>query len=176
MPTNLEMAYKAEFDYLTSHGMSISEFEEMFRDLAKNASVTDSSNPATAFVASGQQLGGVNISLTAVTKADPGAPVTWDPAVAPAALNPIGIGLTREAPHPAAALLFSHWYVNEAQEILEKEQYVEQSPQETDLRGAETVRLNIDDLDPQRLQEWRVAYENMVRGKENVLPEYVKAD
>jgi iron(III) transport system substrate-binding protein len=176
MPTNLEMAYKAEFDYLTSHGMSITEFEELFRELAKNASVTDSSNPATAFIASGQHLGGVNIALTSVTKADPDAPVTFDPAVAPAAVNPVGLALTREAPHPAAALLFSHWYVNEAREILEKEQYVEQSPEETDLRGAVKARLNMDDLDPERLQEWRVAYDNLVRGREDVLPEYVKAD
>ncbi len=172
MVENYEMTYKALFDHLTANGMSVTEFEELFRHIGQNVSVTDSSNPATAFMAAGQYLGGVQIALTSVQKAG-NVPVAQEPVVEPVASVPMGIGLSREAPNPAAALLFAHWYVTEGQRILVKEQFIEQSPDETDLQGVQLARLESGDLDAQRLEEWRVAYDNMLHGEENVLPQYV---
>ncbi len=175
MVSNYEMPYKALFDYLTKEkGMGTDEFANLFRAIGANTSVTDSGNPAAAFLASGQYLGGINMSLTSMKKAG-NVPIAYQPVVAPVASIPLGIGLLRDAPHPAAAMLFAHWYITEGQSILQKEMYIEQSPEETDLRGAAMGRLSYDDLDPQRLEEWRVAYDNMIRGKEDVLPEYITA-
>ncbi len=175
MVANYEMAYKTLFDYLTTEKrMTPEAFTALFRTIGDNTSVTDSSNPAAAFLASGQYLGGVNVSMTSIQKAG-NVPVAYEPAAEPVSLVPFGIGLTKQAPHPAAAMLFAHWYITDGQSILQKEQYIDQSPEETDLRNATTTKLSYDDLDPRRLEQWRIAYDNMIRGEDDVLPEYVTA-
>jgi iron(III) transport system substrate-binding protein len=175
MVSEYEIAYKAVFDSLTADGMSPEEFEEIFTSIGANTSVTDAGSPAVAFMAAGQYLGGPLIGITSVQKAG-NVPVTFDPAVGPFASTPIGISLTRESPHPAAAMLFSHWYLTEGSSIIQKEMYIEQSPEETDLQGAEIARPDNEDLTLEQLEAWRQAHENMVRGREGVLPEYVMSE
>ena len=175
MVKNWEIWYMTVFDYLTGHGMSPTEFADLFRQLARNASTTESANPAGAFLASGQFRAVLNISLTSAQKIGPTAPIAWEPAITPVVLSPLGIGLTRTAPHPAAALLFAEWYVTEGQPIVEQEQFVEQSPNEHDLKDAVKVRPDVKDLTVDQFQQWRNAYENLITGKDDVLPEYVKA-
>ncbi|MEU6647341.1 ABC transporter substrate-binding protein [Saccharomonospora sp. NPDC046836] len=173
MVQNYEMWYKALFDRLTGDGMSVEEFERVFRHIAADSNVTSSSNPASAFLASGQYTAGININLNSITRID-GAPIAFEPVVGAVPLLPNGIGLARDAHHPAAALLFAHWYLTDGVPILQEEQFIQQSPNETRLDGAPVVRPELDDLDSARLQEWREAYDALLRGGDEVLPAYVR--
>ena len=172
--TNYHPWYLTVFQALTQNqGMSVTEFEELMTTIAANASTADSSNPASAGIASGQYYGGPNIALVAPQRLT-GAPVAYEPTIEQVPLVPAGIGLMQEAPHPAAALLFSMWYLDEGATILAAEQYVEQNAAETDLLDVEKVRPDLTDLTSERLNEWRIAYDNLLKGTEPILPDYVR--
>jgi len=172
--TNYHPWYLTIFQELTQNqGMSVAEFEELMTTIAAHSSTADSSNPASAGIASGQYYGGPNIALVAPQRLT-GAPVSYEPTIDPVPLVPAGIGLMREAPHPAAALLFSTWYLNEGATILAAEQYVQQNAAETDLLEAAKVRPDLTDLTSERLNEWRIAYDNLLKGTEPILPDYVR--
>lgn len=173
MVRDYDMWYKATFDQLTGQGMTPEEFAELFREIASNASSAESSNPAANFLASGQYRAGINLALVSIDRISKKAPLGYLPGIEPVTLVPAGLGLMRDAPHPNAAMLFTQWYLTEGQQYLEKEQYVKQSPQEKDLVGVQTVSLDLDDLDAERLHQWYEAYDNLLRGKGDVLPEYI---
>jgi iron(III) transport system substrate-binding protein len=174
MVTNNENWYRTEFTQLTSQGMKVAEFEDLFKGIASNSSVADSSNPAAAGIASGQYLAGPGVAMVSAQKQGAEAPLTYGPADGVVAAVPAGLGLIKDAPHPAAALLFAHWYLTEGSDIVAKELYVAQSPAESDLKGVKVVRPDNSGLTAERLGEWRKAYENLLSGSGAVLPEYVR--
>lgn len=174
MVKNYESWYMTEFQRLRAAGLSIEEFESLFKTLAENSNTADSSNPAAAGIASGQYKAGVGIALIASQKLGNDAPVQWEPTKEPVSVVPAGIGMLKQASHPAAAMLFADWYLNEGSDILEKEQFVSQNTNEKDLEGAELVRFDTEDLDSERISEWRTAYENLLNGSDDILPGYVK--
>lgn len=165
--------YLTMFQALTSQGMPVSEFEDLLTTIASYSSTADSSNPAATSIASGQYLAGPGVAVVAPQRLGPTAPVAYDPVIAPAPLVPVGIGLIKEAAHPAAAMLFAHWYLTKGTDIIVDEQYVQQNPKETDLAGVEGIRPDTSELTTEQLGEWRQAYENLVTGSTPILPEYV---
>lgn len=172
--SNYHPWYLTQFQQLTQNeGMSVEDFEALFTEIAANSSTADSSNPASAGIASGEYSGGPNLALTAIQKLGAGAPIGFEPTTEPASLVPVGLGLLAQAKHPAAAMLFTQWYLNEGSDILVDEQFIEQNPNESDLQGVEMVRPDTRDLTTERLDEWRVAYDNLLKGKETILPEYI---
>ncbi len=174
MVTNYAPWYKATFDALTEAGMSAAEFASKFKAIAANSSIVESSNPAAQGLASGQYELAPNIAMVTVQRLKGNPPVSYVPPVPPVTLTPIGFGLLRGAPHPAAAMLFAEWYESpEALAILAEEMYVRQSPLEDELKGVAISTLNVDDLTTERLNEWIVAYDNLLHGRDDVLPAYV---
>lgn len=174
MATGNEAWYLTEFQRRTADGMSVPEFEKLFRTIAANASSADSNNPAAAGIASGQYLGGIGIAMVSAQRIGATAPIAWEGKGEPTVVIPAGLGLLREAKNPAAAMLFSQWYMTEGSDIIEKEQFAVQNPAEKDLAGSELVRPDYKELDGKKLEAWRVAYDNLLKGSESVVPEYVK--
>lgn len=173
MVKGYEPWYMTEFQKRTADGMSQEEFETLFKKLASNASSADSSNPAAAGIASGQYEAGAGIALVAPQRLGESAPVAWGIDEESSVIVPAGIGLLREAKHPAAAMLFAQWYLTEGSDILVDEQFVEQNDNEKDLQGNDFVRPNLDGLDGKKLDAWRSAYENLLKGSGPVIPEYI---
>ncbi|WP_025778203.1 ABC transporter substrate-binding protein [Brevibacterium sp. VCM10] len=167
--------YKTWFEYLTEEkGMSVDDFEKLMLGIAENASVTDSSNPAAQGIASGQYKGGPNLALTAGQKLGGNAPVAWEPAMEPVVTVPLSTSLIKDAPHPNAAMVFADWYASEGSDIIEKEQFVQQNPQEKDLEGADIKSTDLTKMDMDDIDEWRHAFENLTSGKKDILPESVR--
>jgi len=167
--------YFGWFQILTEQeGMSTAEFAELFAGIAANVSVVDSNNPAAAGVASGEYYANPANALVSAQRIGEAAPITWEPAFDKTVITPAGIGLMADAPNPAAAMLFAQWYLEEGLEIVEKEQFVVTHPNETDLAGAELYRADLSGITSEEFQQWRTAYDALVKGGEDILPAYVQ--
>ncbi len=167
--------YRGTFEqYTQEEGMSVEEFEEMMTTIAANSEFADSSNPAAAGIASGEYNGGPNIALTAAQKLEGDPPVAWEPTPEPAIAVPLGIALINDAPHPNAAMLFTHWYLTEGADIVEAEQFMPQNENEADLDGVEIKRTDLTSMTPEEVEEWREAFTNLTSGKTPILPESVR--
>lgn len=167
--------YVTEFQRLTAQGMSVDEFETLFKHIAKNSSNADH-NVASAGIGSGQYAAGVGIALVTAQRVGSDAPLSWDETEDPTILIPAGVGLVREAKHPAAALLFEQWYLDEGSDIIAKEQFVQNNPTETDLQGYDFIRPDFSELDSKKLEEWRIAYDNLLKGRGDIVPAYVREE
>lgn len=174
MATGNEIWYMTEFQTRTANGMSVEDFEKTFKEIAGRSNTADSNNPAAAGIASGQYSGGIGIAMVSAQRIGKDAPLKFDIDSEPVVATPAGIGLTADAPHPAAALLFEQWYLSEGLDILQKEMFVTQNDKETDLPDATIARPDLTDLDGAKIDQWRIAYDNLIKGGEKVLPDYVK--
>lgn len=173
--TGVQEWYLGWFQILTVEGdMSIDDFETLFRGIASNTSVVDSNNPAAAGVASGEYVASPGVALVSAQRIGDEAPMTWSPSWEKTVVSPAGIAFMSDAPHPAAAMLFAQWYITEGADILEKEQFVVQNPNETDLADTELYRPDLTGMTSEQFAEWRVAYDNLIKGKDDILPAYVR--
>lgn len=175
LATGNEEWYRGTFQILTGEGgMSVSEFKELFTQIMENTSVVDSNNPASAGVASGEYYGNPAAALVTAQRIA-GAPLGWEPPFEQTVVIPAGISLMADAPHPTAAMLFAQWYMGEGgSDILEEEQFVSQNPNEKDLIGADLYRPDDSGMTAAQLDEWRTAYDNLTKGKGDILPAYVE--
>jgi iron(III) transport system substrate-binding protein len=173
MTTNFHW-YMTVFQTLVEdQGMPVGEFEALMKGIAQRAETTNSSNPAAQGMASGQYWATPSGAMVAFQRVQ-GAPVGFDPAVEPVQVVPAHMGLMKDAPHPAAAQLFMHWYLTEGLDVTVEEHFFDYHEKETDLKGVEVRRLQIDDLTAERIAEWRAAYDNLLSGRDPVVPEYVR--
>jgi iron(III) transport system substrate-binding protein len=89
-----------------------------------------------------------------------GAPVDWF-AIAPAIAMPNGVGVTRRAPHPHAAVLFHDFMISDGQELLRSRNFI---PASTKVKAAFDYPLLVEDaaavLD--HAQKWEDLYQNIV--------------
>ena len=117
--------------WLAAVAMEIGEAKalQIFRDIARNNgfSVRKGHTLLTNLVASGE----VPLALTVYNyrveqMKNKGAPIDWF-TIGPAIALPSGIGVSRAAPHPNAALLFYDFMLSEGQAILAKNNFVPSS-------------------------------------------------
>ena len=96
-----------------------------------------------------------------------GAPIDYRPLVEPVIARPNGIALMKTAQHPAAALLFSDWLLEEGQKVIADEGL---TPSITDggddpLAGVEVIPVDVDKLTNEG-EKWSKKYEAVVQGGE----------
>lgn len=109
--------YSALHQHFTETGMSEEEFQEMFRSIGENAVLVEGGTERANSVVSGEHSASIGIFAHAVDRmAADGAPITWQPAVEPIYVEPVGAGLAMCAAHPAAALLFYEWVATDGQD------------------------------------------------------------
>lgn len=175
LTTGNQSWYMTIFEHFVSQGMTVAEFEELFRSIAANSSTTDSNNTASSGLASGEYIAGPGVAMVTAQRLGEGAPIDFEPVVEPVGVA-AGVGLLKDAQHPAAAMLFAHWYLTKGLDIVATEQFVPWSEEETDLSGVELLRADPSGLTTERLSEWRTAYNNLLSGSGPILPEYVRGD
>lgn len=168
--------YIAQFQHSQAQGQDVEKFEELMKVIASRSSIAAGNNPAVVGIASGEFTAGVGMAHISAQKLGSKAPISWRPSDEPVFIIPMGVGLLTEAKHPAAALLFEHWYLTEGQSILEKEQLVMQSDVVNGLEGTPTFRLNVEHLSGKEIEQWRVAYRNLLTGIEPILPDFVRTE
>lgn len=111
--------------YLTLHGYwekqgkSQEEIDKLFADMAQGAKVTKGHSVMGELMSAGQfALATSNYSYIVENLKADGAPVDYEPFVEPVISRPNGFGLMKTADHPAAAVLFADWLLEEGQQIL----------------------------------------------------------
>lgn len=156
-------------------GMSVEDFETLMVSIAEKSDKTNSNNPAAQGMASGQYWGTPSGALVSFQRVQ-GAPFDYQPPIEPVPVVPANVGLLKDAPHPAAAMLFTHWYLTEGLDITVDEHFIGYHDDETDLEGVETRRLNMDELTTERLASWRNVYNDLLMGRTPAVPEYERGN
>jgi iron(III) transport system substrate-binding protein len=109
-------------EYWLDQGKSEDEVKKLFADMADGAKAVKGHTVQAELMAAGQfQVTASNYSYIVQKAKDSGAPVDYLPFVEPAIARPNGVGLMKTATHPAAALLFTDWLLDEGQQVLTDE-------------------------------------------------------
>ena len=109
-------------EYWLDQGKSEDEVATLFSDMADGAKAVKGHTVQAELMAAGQfEVTASNYSYIVEKAKASGAPVDYLPFVDPAIARPNGVGLMKTAEHPAAALLFTDWLLDEGQKVLTDE-------------------------------------------------------
>ena len=155
--------YKGLRDYWVEDGRSEEEADRLFEAIARNAIVITGHSLALQLLASGE----IDVLPSAFrnqaeSTAEDGAPVAWKPPVEPVFTRAGGVAVVRGAEHPAAAVLFSEWLLDEGQKVVVA---VGRDPTRRDLTVTKGIEHRVVDVvelaDSQRA--WLERYEDLLR-------------
>ncbi len=161
--------YLTLYGYWKKQGKSTDEIDKLFAGMADGAKIVKGHTVQGELMSAGQfAVTASNYSyLVERVKAD-GAPVEYKPFVEPVIARPNGIGLMKNAQHPAAALLFADWLLEEGQKVLVDEGLTPSIAQGEDLlEGVEVIPVDVKALIEEG-DEWSKKYEQVVAGGEVV--------
>lgn len=166
--------YLGLHSYLTSKlGWSAQQTDAYFTRLAANAKVVKGHTVQSQLLDSGQ-IGIAPDSYKHLVDADhftKSAPVTWQPVVQPVLYRPNGIGLTRTAPHPAAAALYMNWSLTDGQRLLPKQYRVPANTSVTTRNpipaGTKTYDIPLDQMTNDSAK-WSQAWQKLLQGAPTV--------
>lgn len=154
--------YKTLRDYwIEEEGKSASEADRLFDAIGRNAIVVHGHTVTAQLHAAGEFKIAVNYLSTADRLAREGAPLGWRPPVEPLVPQAQGIAPTRDARHPAAALLFIDYMLGKGQDILAEDR---RDPVRKDLVQARTAKRIVIDFDALAAEQkrWTTAYERIL--------------
>lgn len=107
------------YGYWEEQGKSKDEIDQLFADMADGAKVVKGHSVQGELMSAGQfALTASNYSYLVEALKVKGAPVEYLPFVEPVISRPNGVALMKSADHPAAAMLFSDWILEEGQQVL----------------------------------------------------------
>jgi|SRR5680860_7396 len=154
--------YWSLWNYLVEDkGMTPEEVDAYFNELAEGADFTSGHTATRQLVVAGEYALFVSdYSYGVAEAAAAGAPIDWQPAVEPLFGRPNGIALVCNAPNPAAALVFTEWYLNEGQEVLVANNVDPARETLLDLDGAEVRIINMEEYLAE-LDEFIAMYEEL---------------
>ncbi len=165
--------FAALYDHLVAQGKSETEAKQLFERLASNAKVVKGHTVQGELLSAGQFAVALSSYSHTIDKAaDKGAPVAWRPAsgqpVQPLVIRPNGIGVMKTATHPAAAMLFVDFELEQGQEVFAKAFRIGAIPTGKDpLAGLETVPVPEKKL-LEEGKKWDDLYEEVLKGGEQV--------
>lgn len=173
--------YFTLYDWFTNEGgMSPAEFEEMFRGIAENARAFDG-HGTVSLVAAGEVPLLVNgFQSSGLPLIEDGSPIRQDPPLEPVGMLLFGLGMMTTAKHPACAVLFSEWAATEGQQTIVDIDYYpvnfealsEDVP--FSVEDYEVAHIPVDEVNEEEFGEWMTAFDNLVRGSGDVLPDFAK--
>lgn len=164
----------ADYDwYLTLHGYwkdqgkSEAEIDQLFADMADGAKIVKGHTVQGELMSAGQfAVTASNYSYLVEQAKRAGAPVEYEPFVEPVIARPNGIGLMKSAEHPAAAMLFADWLLEEGQEVLVDEGLTPSISAGGDpLADLEVIPVDVKTLIADG-EEWSKKYDEVVSGGE----------
>ncbi|MCW2635602.1 MAG: hypothetical protein JWQ99_1969 [Blastococcus sp.] len=162
--------YLTLYGYWQEQGKSDEEIDKLFADMADGAKIVKGHTVQGELLSAGQ-FGVVASNYTYLVERvkQDGAPVDYMPLVEPVIARPNGVGLMKTAVHPAAAMLFTDWLLEEGQAVLQEEGLTPSIPSSGDdpLKGLEVIPVDVDKL-LNESEEWNKKYEDVVSGGEKV--------
>ncbi|MBQ0825995.1 ABC transporter substrate-binding protein [Streptomyces tagetis] len=156
--------------YWLAHGKSQAEVDALWKDIAANSKVAKGHTTMIQFLSAGQSaIEAMNYTYITDRAADKGAPVTHLPrggvSKIPAFARPNGVGMVKNAKHPAAAWLFYHWLLTDGQKELVKLKLTPSTkvPGDESLRGLTLAPFDVEGLSDEAAT-WDKKYDALLRG------------
>jgi iron(III) transport system substrate-binding protein len=161
--------YLSLYGYWEDQGRSTEEIDRLFVDMAQGAKVVKGHTVMGELLSAGQfALAASNYTYLVENVKEKGAPVDYTPLVEPVIARPNGVALMKTADHPAAAMLFADWILEEGQQVLVDEGLTPSiNPTGKDpLAGVEVIPVDVEAL-LNESDKWSEEYEQLVsRGEE----------
>jgi iron(III) transport system substrate-binding protein len=162
--------YLTLYGYWKKQGKSDQDIDKLFSDMAKGAKIAKGHTVQGELLSAGQfAVVASNYSYIVERAKKKGAPVDYLPFVQPIIARPNGFGLIKSAKHPAAAMLFADWLLEEGQKVLQDEDLTPAIVEggKDPLKGLEIIPVDVKTLVDQG-EEWSKRYEKVVAGGEQV--------
>ncbi|MEU0966270.1 extracellular solute-binding protein [Streptomyces sp. NPDC005917] len=160
--------------YWLEHGKTQTQVDKLWKDIVANAKVAKGHTTMMQFLAAGQTpLEAMNYTYITDRAADRGAPVARLPrsgvSTLPAFARPNGVGMIKNAAHPATAWLFYDWLLTDGQKDLVKLKLTPATkvPGDTSLKGLTLVPFDVKDLS-KNSGTWDKKYDALLRGANTV--------
>jgi iron(III) transport system substrate-binding protein len=155
--------YKELWEHLVETGKTPAEADRIFAGVARNATFVNGHTLMTQLVASGEFDITLNAYLHAVEELRrEGAPLAWEPAVKPLISRPDGIAVVQDARHPAAALLFVDFLLDQGQEIFADAGLTVTRKDLGVPESVSQIAMDVPDY-VANAEEWTQRYEDLVR-------------
>ena len=155
--------YKGLRDYWIEGGRTEEEVDRLFEAIARNAVVVTGHSLLLQLLAAGE----VDVLPSAFrnqaeSTAEDGAPVAWKPPVQPVFTRAGGVAVVTGTRHPAAAVLFCEWLLDEGQKVVVE---VGRDPTRRDLtltKGIDQRVIDVVELAGNQ-SDWLERYEDLLR-------------
>jgi iron(III) transport system substrate-binding protein len=161
--------YLTLYGYWKGKGKTDAEIDQIFGGMASGAKIAKGHTVQGELLSAGQfAVVASNYSYIVQRAKANGAPVDYLPFVQPVIARPNGVGLMKNAKHPAAAMLFADWMLEEGQQLLQDEGLTPViAPGEDPLKGLEVIPVDIPTMIDQG-GEWSKRYDTLVSRGEKV--------
>lgn len=161
--------YLTLYGYWKQQGKSDQDIDKLFADMAQGAKIVKGHTVQGELLSAGQfSVVASNYSYIVERAKKKGAPVDYVPFVQPVIARPNGVGLMKSAKHPAAAMLFADWLLEEGQKLLADEGLTPAITEGADpLKGVEIIPVDVKTLVEQGT-DWNKKYEKLVATGEKV--------
>jgi iron(III) transport system substrate-binding protein len=144
-------------------GRSDAEIERLFEAIARNAIVVKGHSLLAQLLASGEiEVAAANYRHIVQRFIDDDAPIAWEPPVEPVFTRSEGVGLVSGSRHPAAAMLFAEWILDDGQKVIAE---LGRDTVRSDLlatKGVRSAEIDLDELIENR-DLWADRWERLIR-------------
>jgi iron(III) transport system substrate-binding protein len=163
--------YLTLYEYWQKQGKSDADIDKLFTDMANGAKVVKGHTVMGEMLSAGQySVAASNYSYIVQKAVNKGAPVAYQPFVQPVIARPQGAAPLKNAPHPAAALLFQDWLFTEGQQVFVDQGLtpsIEPANLKDPLDGLDVIPVDIKTLlDKQK--EWSDRYDALLSRSDKV--------
>jgi iron(III) transport system substrate-binding protein len=162
--------YENVTQYWLKHGKTQAQADQLWHGIVANAKVVKGHTVMGQLLSAGQTgVDGMNYSYLVQKDIDAGAPVAYrgadGVAHTPAFPRPNGVGMMKDARHPAAAILFYDWLLSEGQQVLVKDGLTPSTkvPGDHSLDGISLAPYDVAGLTRSE-KSWGQKYDALLRG------------
>ena len=166
--------YENVTKYWLTHGKTQAQVDQLWKQIVGNAKVAKGHTVMGQLLSAGQTgVDAMNYSYLVQKDIDSGAPVAYrsadGAAHTPAFPRPNGVGMMKDAPHPAAAILFYDWLLTDGQQALVDEGLTPSTkvPGDKSLSGITLVPYDVRGLVADE-KSWAKKYDALLRGVKQV--------
>ncbi|MEU6006693.1 extracellular solute-binding protein [Streptomyces sp. NPDC047453] len=156
--------------YWLDHGKSQDQVDALWKGIVANSKVAKGHTTMMQFLSAGQSpMEAMNYTYITTRAAQKGAPVTHLPesgvSKIPAFARPNGVGMIKNAQHPASAWLFYHWLLTDGQRELVNLGLTPSTevPGDKSLKGLTLVPFDVEGLSKDA-GAWDKKYDALLRG------------
>jgi iron(III) transport system substrate-binding protein len=157
--------YLTLYEYWKQQGKADAEIDKLFADMANGAQITKGHTVQVELMSAGQFAVAASAYTYIVERGkQDGAPIEYAPPVQPVIARPNGVALMKSATHPAAAMLFNDWILDEGQKVIADLHLTPSIIQGNDpLAGVQIIPVDVNKVLDENA-EWSKKYEAVVSG------------